>query len=275
MSTTTTTARKPRRATGGKVSRALDAAGSERARERRNRYVRAASLAETIAVDPRFAGQQSRALMGVLRTSGSRTHLRRLRRAGRYVGPLPRAWRYVHEEELTREQREELGDALHDFLAGRWSGEVPYDSDIAVAYHAGYYLAASWLLMGATEAEDVGAVFERHDIAIHPDWWLTDGWGDYHDKWGVKCPECNGFSYARPSDSSLTADDVSAATWPDKCYHCDHALPVQHHTSVTGEGTAWFAACSCGWDPDTFTRQSSAKGAATKHRNAAAKGQAA
>jgi hypothetical protein len=264
------TTRKPRRKPS-KVSRALDAAGRERARVRRNRYQRAASLAETIAADPRFAGQQGRALKGAVRSHGrSRTVLRRMRRAGRYVGPLPRAWRYVHEQELTSEQREQLGAALHGFLANQWSGEVPYTSDIEVAYHAGYLPRRSSDLMSATEAEDVGAVFERHDISIHPDWWITDGWGDYFGKWGVKCPMCGGFSFARPADG-LADGDESAATWPDKCTDCAHSLPVQHRTGVSGAGTAWFAACSCGWDPDTFSRESSAKGAATKHRNNAAR----
>lgn len=64
-----------------------------------------------------------------------------------------------------------------------------------------------------------------------------------------------------------TVPDTVPDTKPDGT-----AGPVEHVTTVTGANDMWIASCSCGeWaTPKPTKTQSSAKGAATKHRNQAA-----
>ena len=79
---------------------------------------------------------------------------------------------YVHEQELTDAQRTEIAAVLEDWLRHPLSGTVEPDPgfDVSVAYHAGFLLAASWLLFSGTEAAELAAVFDRHRIDLHPDW---------------------------------------------------------------------------------------------------------
>lgn len=171
---------------------------------------------------------------------------------------------YVHEGDLTDTQRGDIGNALETILFQWQANEVPYTSDIEVAYHAGFLLTASWLLFGATEVPELGAVFERHRIDVHHDWWTSDGWGDYHEKWKVTCPSCEAINYGRPDG---WRSELASATWPESCHCCNAAMPTPHHTEVIGgEGKFW-ADCSCGWSTDQAMGERSAKGQATRHVN--------
>jgi hypothetical protein len=176
---------------------------------------------------------------------------------------------YVHEQDLTDTQRADIAAALQDWLRHPLSGYVEPDPacEINVAYHAGFLLAASWLLFSGTEAPELGAVFARHRIDLHPDWWLTDGWADYHDRYGVRCAGengCGSYTYAVPNGHYLVPDPLHM-DWPDRCGGCRAPLPVQHHTDVSGADGRFWADCCCGWATDTPMAQRHAKAMATRH----------
>lgn len=174
-------------------------------------------------------------------------------------------FRTVRDADLTGPEREEITTALREYLTNRFSGEVGYDSDIEVAYHAEFPLASAWLLFSATEAPEVGEVFDRLGLAIDPHHW-DDGWGEYHDKWAVRCPSCNGVAYGVPGGD--IEQSVTRGTWPDKC-ECGAEIPKPHHPEIIGGGTAWFADCTCGWNKDadapTYKSRASARGQVTRH----------
>lgn len=177
--------------------------------------------------------------------------------------------RHVHEHELTGEQRAEIGEALRRHFAHKVDGEVHYTSDMEVAYRAEYLLASAWMLFSGTdECKDVRAVFDRHGIAPHHEWWLSDGWKEFHHKWGVQCDACHGYTYAWPGEYHDA--NPAEVTWPTRCDHCHATLPVQHHTTVFGDGTEWYAGCSCTWEPrnGAMKLKSSANRAAAKHEAA-------
>jgi hypothetical protein len=178
---------------------------------------------------------------------------------------------YVHEHELTDAQRDDIATALQNWLRHPVSGRVERDpgSDLSVAYHAGFVLAASWLLFSGTEAPELGAVFDRHRIDLHPDWWLDDGWGDYHDQYGVHCAGedgCGSYTYAVPNGIYLYPHHMD---WPQRCRGCGASLPMQHRTQVFGADATFWSDCSCGWATDKPMTRRHAKGAATRHVNAA------
>lgn len=178
---------------------------------------------------------------------------------------------YVHEQDLTDAQRAEIATALQDWLRHPISGYIDPNPacEISVAYHAGFLLAASWMLFSGTEAPDLGAVFHRHRIDLHPDWWLTDGWGDYHGRYGVRCAGengCGSYTYAVPNGTYLEPFHMD---WPDRCGGCLATLPVQHHTDVTGANGRFWAECSCGWGTATPMAQRYAEDLATRHETVA------
>jgi hypothetical protein len=179
-----------------------------------------------------------------------------------------RWWHYSHEQALTGVAREEIGAALHEFMAEPLSGEVPRTgNDIETMYHAGFYLSAAWLIFSSTEAYELREVFDKHRVRPHHEWWISDGWGAYHDTFGVKCPDCGGFTYAIAEPGSSPAK----AAWPEKCVGCHAALPKQHHTDVYGGGEAWWADCACGWELENAAKaERYAKGQATRHLKRAA-----
>lgn len=186
-------------------------------------------------------------------------------RIGSVVSRGERWWRHAHEQDLTDREREEIGGVLHEFLADRISGEVAYTGDIEVAYHQGFLLTAAWLIFSGTEAYELADVLRRNRIVIHHDWWITDGWGEFHDKFGVKCGECGTYSYGRANDIYQEPRHVD---WPESCHGCNADLPRQHHTHVFGSGDSWYAECSCGtWESAEMKGERYAKGAATRHLN--------
>ncbi|MGO1048785.1 hypothetical protein [Crossiella sp. CA198] len=118
---------------------------------------------------------------------------------------MPSDARYTREQDLTNAQREEIEDAL--------AADHPCDDrscGIAVAHSAGFLLAASRLLLGATEAYELSDVLERHAISIDPASWDTDGWADYHAQHGVKCLECGCFTYGDEGWTPDTCGDCRA-----------------------------------------------------------------
>lgn len=168
---------------------------------------------------------------------------------------------YVMHEDLTSEQWEAINEALREFLTDRFSGEVPYDSEESVAYHAEFPLAAARMILSATEAYELAEVFDRLKIDIHPTRWDCDGWSEYRETYAVACVECRGVSFGRPNGISGKPAD---ADWPERC-DCGAALPVQHHTDVYGNNGKFWANCSCGWETDNPMAERYAKGAATRH----------
>lgn len=177
-----------------------------------------------------------------------------------------RWWRYAHEQDLSSAEREAIGQALAELLRDQWSGEVTHSGyELETMYHAGFYLACSWLVFSGTEAYELREVFNRHRILLHHDWWLTDGWDAWHDKYGVKCQECGTFTYA--GADSVDADPAEVA-WPRQCCGCAAGLPPRHDTSVFGSGSSWWVDCSCGWRAENpVTAERHAKTLATRHRN--------
>lgn len=175
-----------------------------------------------------------------------------------------RWWRYVHEDDLTGVVREDVGAALTEFLADMFSREVPKSgNDVEAMYHAGFYLSAAWMIIHNTDAYDLVEVLDKHRIRIHHDWWITDGWGEWSEKFGTTCGECGTVTYAYCENPDTPPADVA---WPERCVGCRTALPKPHHTDVYGGGTVWWANCSCGWETENSAKaQRYAKGQATRH----------
>jgi len=174
-----------------------------------------------------------------------------------------RWWSYRHENQLTDDERAEIGAALKEYLSEPISGEVPRNgNDVETMYYAGFYLAAVWLIFGSTEAYELRELFDKLRIGVHHDWWLTDGWGEYSGTFGVTCPECDTITYALAEPGSNPAD----AAWPEQCVGCRAGLDKPHHTDVFGGGEVWWANCSCGWELENAAKAPRyAKGQATRH----------
>lgn len=89
--------------------------------------------------------------------------------------------------------------------------------DIARARAEGFTWVAAYLLMGATETPHISmlmAVFPAGTFPVghNPQGW--DEWGEFHERYGVPCTACNGYTYG---DDSWT---------PDTCSDCLQPLPV-------------------------------------------------
>ncbi|EWM19722.1 hypothetical protein [Kutzneria sp. 744] len=177
-----------------------------------------------------------------------------------------RWWHFTHEQDLSDAERDDIQAALKDLLRNQWSNEVDHNGrELEAAYHAGFILSCAWLIFSGTEAYELHEVFNRHRIALHPDWWITDGWGEWHSKYGVRCDGCNTSTYA--DAESIDADPADVA-WPRTCCGCRSELPQRHDTSVCGADTSWWAECSCGWSADSPAKAARyAKALATRHRN--------
>lgn len=177
-------------------------------------------------------------------------------------------FRYIRDADLTGAEREEINNALRETLADRVSGEVGYDSDIEVAYHAEFPLASAWLLFSATEAYEVGDVFDRLGLWIDPHHW-DEGWSDYRETWAVTCTECGQVAFGVPGGDIESLP--TRGTWPDTC-DCRATLPKPHYPEIVGGGTAWWADCTCGWGKDadatTYKSRATAKGQVTRHLRA-------
>jgi hypothetical protein len=178
-------------------------------------------------------------------------------------------FRYVCDADLTSAERDAINDALRDALCDH-GGEVPYGGAIEVAYHAELPLSSAWMLFGASDGESVGVVrvvFDRLGLAF--DLARCDAeWMAYHDKWSVACPNCRTVAYGQPGGD--TAQRQSRGTWPDTCENC-HADIKPHYHEIIGEGTAWWADCTCGWNKDdgpTYKSRASAQGQVTRHLRA-------
>jgi len=189
---------------------------------------------------------------------------------GRIVAVVSRGerwWRYVHEQDLTSAQRDEIGEALRETLAHPLSGEVErYGDDVSAMYHAGFYLSVAWMLFGNVETRELNEVFRRHRIWVHHDWWITDGWDAYSEKFGVSCPACGATVYGYAEDVTV---ELSAAYWPHRCGNCHAEMPERHDTNVWGSGDSWYAECSCKWEaPNAAKAERYARASATRHANA-------
>jgi hypothetical protein len=221
------------------------------------KQARAARTARATAYRTRFVKLDAKAA----RTARVATLARQAREAlDAELARLPR----VRDEDLTREQRDAINEALREFLANRFSGEVGYDGDIEVAYHAEFPLASAWLLFSATEAPEVDAVFDRLGIVIDPAHW-DDGWSEYRETWSVRCTECGAVHFGVPGGD--IGQLPTRGTWPDGKCDCGAPLTKPHYTEIVGGDTAWWADCTCGWGADgpTYKTRAAAKGQITRH----------
>lgn len=129
------------------------------------------------------------------------------------------------------------GDHFSLSLTGDWSTDISEaleeehgdcadnSCDIREAMQNGFPLSAAHLLVGATEAPVVDAVWRAYHLAgaipegeafivnfPESEW---DAWKAHHDSWGRKCHSCGSYTYA------------GADYEPEVCANC-HASLVEH-----------------------------------------------